>query len=176
MHILVALSGLPGVGKTTLAKELATRTRSVHLRVDSVEGALKRSVLKIHPAEDAGYRAIAAIAADNLRLGFDVIADTVNPREISRRLWADTAASAGARLLDVEVICSDAAIHRQRVEARHSDIEGLGVPDWQAVRARPFEPWQGRRLVVDTSKVPVEDCAARVQDEMARLRCAVRRR
>lgn len=174
MRILISLSGLPGVGKTTLAKELAKRTRSVHLRVDSVEGALKRSVLKIHPAEDAGYRAIAAIAKDNLLLGLDVIADTVNPLEISRRLWADTAAAAGARLLNVEVICSDAAIHRKRVEARQSDIGGLVVPDWQAVCARPFEPWQGRRLVVDTSKLPIEDCAARVQDAMARFRSAGR--
>lgn len=107
MSILVSLSGLPGVGKTTLAKRLAARTRAIHLRVDSVEAALKRSALSIHPAEDAGYLAIASIAKDNLLLGFDVIADTVNPIEISRKLWVKTASDGGAHLMNVEVICSD---------------------------------------------------------------------
>ncbi|MEO1611681.1 MAG: adenylyl-sulfate kinase, partial [Pseudomonadota bacterium] len=70
---------------------LAARAKAMHLRVDTVEAALKRGVLKVHPAEDAGYLAIASIAKDNLALGFDVIADTVNPIELTRQLWAQTA-------------------------------------------------------------------------------------
>ena len=129
MTRLVSLSGLPGVGKTTLAKALAAKVKAVHLRVDSVEAALKNSVLKINRAEDAGYLAIASVARDNLLLGFDVIADTVNPIEITRNLWAETAASGNARILNVEVVCSDRALHRSRVEARESDIPGLVVPE-----------------------------------------------
>jgi predicted kinase len=170
MTILVSLSGLPGVGKTTLAKELAARTQAIHLRVDSVEAALKRSTLRIHPAEDAGYLAIASIAKDNLLLGFDVIADTVNPIGISRKLWAETSTAGAAHLLNVEVICSDESLHRNRVENRISDIEGLVVPDWQAVSDRTFEPWQGSRLIVDTGYESINDCATKVANEMVRLR------
>jgi len=83
MARLISFAGLPGVGKTTLARELARRIRAIHLRVDSVEAALSRSILRIHPAEDAGYHAIAAVAKDNLLLGLDVIADTVNSIRIT---------------------------------------------------------------------------------------------
>lgn len=174
MTILVALSGLPGVGKTTLAKELAAQVKAVHLRVDSVESALKNSVLQIDPAEDAGYLAIASVAVDNLLLGFDVIADTVNPIEITRNLWARTADSGSAHLLNVEVVCSDQVLHRYRVEARESDIQGLVVPDWQKVSDRKFDPWKEDRLVVDTSIDEVKECASKVVEEMEKLKSADR--
>ncbi|WP_299040964.1 AAA family ATPase [uncultured Tateyamaria sp.] len=174
MTILVALSGLPGVGKTTLAKALAAQVKAVHLRVDSVETALKNSVLRIDPSEDAGYLAIASVAVDNLLLGFDVIADTVNPIEITRNLWARTAASGSAHLLNVEVVCSDRAIHRYRVEARESDIQGLVMPDWQKVANRKFDPWKVDRLIVDTSVDEIKKCASKVVAEMQKLKSADR--
>ena len=146
------------------------RASAIHLRVDSVEAALKMSVLGIHPAEDAGYLAIAAIAKDNLSLGFDVISDTVNPLEITRRLWVQTAAACGAKLLNVEVVCSDRALHRERVEARKSDIEGLVVPGWQKVSNRKFEPWKGERLIVDTSTESIGASAAAIVKKIASLR------
>lgn len=141
MAIIISLSGLPGVGKTTISKSLSARSKAVHLRVDPVEAALKRSELNIHPAEDVGYLAIASIAKGNLLLGLDVIADTVNPLEITRKLWALTAATASAQLLNVEIVCSNSTIHRQRVETRNSDTEGLVVPDWKAVSTRELEQW-----------------------------------
>jgi predicted kinase len=33
--MLIVLSGLPGVGKTAISRELATATGAVHLRIDS---------------------------------------------------------------------------------------------------------------------------------------------
>lgn len=37
---LVVLSGLPGVGKTSVAEAIAARTGSVHLSIDAVEEAI----------------------------------------------------------------------------------------------------------------------------------------
>ncbi|MZR29663.1 AAA family ATPase [Sneathiella litorea] len=169
MTILVSLSGLPGVGKTTLAKELAAKVIAIHLRVDSVEAALKNSSLRIHPAEEAGYLVIASVAIDNLLLGFDVIADTVNPIDISRKLWAETATAGEAHLLNVEVVCSDLSVHHDRVEKRESDIEGLVVPNWRKITSRIYEPWHEDRLIVDTSIDSIEKCAVIIADEMANL-------
>ncbi len=160
MTKLISFSGLPGVGKTTLARELATRTKAIHLRVDSVEAAMKNSVLKIHPAEDAGYLILASLAKDNLQLGFDVIVDTVNPIEITRELWSQTASAVSASLLNIEVVCEDKAIHRKRVESRESDIEGMVVPNWKKVVGRRYEPWQEDRVIVDTGKNTISECAA----------------
>ncbi|UOA14802.1 hypothetical protein DSM109990_01612 [Sulfitobacter dubius] len=116
--------------------------------------------------------ALAAIAKDNLLLGFDVITDTVNPIEISRQLWTKTASDGAAHLLNVEVICSDKALHRKRVETRISDIKGLVVPNWHEVFKRTFEPWKCDRLIVDTALNSVDECAIMIAKEMDRLRDA----
>jgi predicted kinase len=162
MSILISFSGLPGVGKTTVARALTQEISAVYLRVDSIEAALKNSSLQIHPAEDAGYLAAVAIAKDNLALGLDVVADTVNPIELTRRWWSDAADACSARLLNVEIVCSDQAEHRRRIEARRSDIVGLDLPDWGRVQSRHYEAWASHRVVLDTSKLSESDCIRRI--------------
>jgi predicted kinase len=39
--MLIVLRGLPGVGKTAIARELARTLGAVHLRIDSIEQALR---------------------------------------------------------------------------------------------------------------------------------------
>lgn len=155
MPHLIAFSGLPGVGKSTIAQDLSRRARSVYLRVDEIETALKKSSLKIVEPDDAGYVAVAAIASSNLHLGHDVIADTVNPIGETRSLWAETAVGAGARLLNVEVICSDVDEHRRRLETRSAEIEGHALPGWQEVLDRTYAPWSEPRLELDTALMSV---------------------
>jgi predicted kinase len=41
--MIIILSGLPGVGKTAIARELASQIGAVHLRIDSIEQAMWRS-------------------------------------------------------------------------------------------------------------------------------------
>ena len=138
---LIALTGLPGSGKTTLARALATSLGAVHLRVDVIETALEVSgavSLEEHP--ELGYRVAYALAADHLRAGTSVVADTVNPIAITREAWRNIGREAGADVLDVEVVCSDPAEHRRRVEAREADIPGHSEPTWNDVIVREYEP------------------------------------
>ena len=167
MSVLISFSGLPGVGKTTVARAVAQEIGATYLRVDSIEAALKSSSLQIHPAEDAGYLAAIAVAKDNLLQGLDVVADTVNPIELTRRWWAEAAMACNARLLNVEMACSNRAEHRRRIEERRSDIVGLDLPDWKRVQSRDYEDWAGNRLLLDTSKLSVNDCVKRIIDASA---------
>lgn len=164
---LIAFSGLPGVGKTTIARGVAREAGATYLRIDSIEAALKSSSLKIDPAEDAGYVVAISIAKDNLRLGRAVVADMVNPIAITRGAWSSAARECGARILDVEVICSDLDEHRRRVESRVSDVDGLVLPTWLDVERRHFEPWLADRLVLDTARTSPDGCITEVLRALA---------
>ena len=156
--MLIVFAGLPGVGKTTLARGLAAQLRAVHLRIDSIEQALASCSLQISPAEDAGYCVGYAVAEENLRLGLTVVADSVNPVELTRSAWHDTARRAEAPVKDVEVVCSDPIEHRRRVEERSADGTGLRLPSWQDVLDRHYDPWAGDRFVLDTAGRSPEVC------------------
>jgi hypothetical protein len=58
---------------------------------------------------------------------------------------------AAVAALDVEIVCSDAAEHRRRIESREPDIAGHILPTWQAVVDRDYHGWDRDRLVVDTA-------------------------
>ena len=152
--MLIVLSGLPGVGKTAIARELARATGAVHLRIDSMEQALRTGGYRV---EGEGYAVAYAVAGDNLALGRVVIADCVNPWPLTRTAWRAVAARAGVAAVEVEIVCSDVVEHRRRVESRLSDIDGHELPTWQDVVDRDYRPWDAPRLVVDTSRISIED-------------------
>lgn len=154
--LLVVLSGLPGVGKTTLAREVALRVGGVHLRIDTIEAAMGESGMVAAAGgwdrvPDAGYRVGYALAGDLLRAGHAVVADSVNPFATTRQAWAAVADEASAGLLRAEVVCSDVEAHRRRVESRTSDLAGLVVPTWEQVQSRDYAPWGAADLQVDTT-------------------------
>ncbi len=122
-----------------------------YLRVDTIEQTLRDSELLVGAVHDAGYRIAYAVAADNLRHGGTVVADSVNPLRVSRDAWRDVAICTGARVVEVEVICSNADEHRRRIESRHADIPRLPLPSWQEVCSREYEAWDRPRIIVDTA-------------------------
>ena len=157
--MLIVLSGLPGVGKTTIARELARAIRGVHVRVDSIEQALRRHGMTV---EGEGYTVAHAVAEDNLRAGHDVIADCVNPWALTRDEWSAVAERSGVRAIDVEIVCSDAAEHRRRVESRAGDIAGHRLPTWEEVVRRDYQAWDRPRLVIDSAVLPVAQAVEQI--------------
>lgn len=157
----VIFGGLPGSGKTTVARALASRIGAVHLRIDSIEETIRASGKLADGADigPLGYQIAAIVAADNRAAGAGiVIIDSVNPLALTRRLYRD----AVDRALEVEIVCSDAGEHRRRVETRLADIEGFRLPDWREVETRTWEAWTEPHLVLDTARLGVDECVDRL--------------
>lgn len=161
--MLIVLGGLPGVGKTTIARELARRLGAVHIRIDSIERAVRDSGVTVVSLDDAGYRVGYAIAEDNLRLGRIVIADSVNPLPVTRDAWFDVANRTRVTVAEVEVECSDEREHRRRVEQRQRDVPGSHGPTWEEVVSRDYRPWDRAHIVLDTAGRTVEQSVAMLQ-------------
>jgi predicted kinase len=146
------------VGKSTLAQGLAARLGAVYLRIDTIEQALRDLCAAELTVE--GYLLAHRLAADNLRLGLSVVADSCNPVALTRKQWQQVAAAQGVVCRDIEVVCSDPAEHRRRVETRSPEVAGLTLPDWAAVRAREYHPWPASEapLRIDTAGRTPEEC------------------
>ena len=159
--MLLIFGGLPAVGKTAIATGLAREISAVHLRIDSIEQALRNSNVEVSGPE--GYVVAYAIAEDNLRLGRTVIADSVNPIEIARAAWREVAQRAGKRCIEIEMVCSDEAEHRRRVDTRIADIIGHQLPTWREVCSREYEPWEAD-VVIDTASQHIEASVAGLRE------------
>lgn len=166
--VLVVMSGLPGVGKSSIADVLGRELHAAVLSVDPIEAAIWRC--GIPPSFETGvaaYEVAAVLAAHQLSLGLTVIVDAVSSLEVARDRWRRTATGAGTQLRVIEVVCTDEGVHRNRLGARERGIDGFPEPSWDEVQRRrtEWQPWSDERLVLDT----VRPLRANVEDALSFL-------
>jgi len=157
--MLIVLGGLPGSGKTTIAREIAALVPCVYLRIDTIEQALRLAGVLAGDVGPGGYVVAYELARSNLSLGQTIVADCVNPLPVTREAWQAVAADTSSRIVEVEIVCSDIAEHRRRVEQRSIDVPGLVPTTWAAVQQRDYEPWTTQRLVIDTAFLGAREAA-----------------
>ena len=139
------------------------------MRIDTIEQALRE--LCSVDVQGEGYQLAYRVASDILSKGVSVVADSCNPLELTRRAWEQVAMDAGARYVNIEVVCSDIQEHRRRVETRASTVPGLRLPTWQEVETREYHDWTVRRIVLDTSRRSelecIEELLSKLSDDLA---------
>ncbi|HEY6957350.1 MAG TPA: ATP-binding protein [Candidatus Limnocylindria bacterium] len=144
---LVVLSGLPGSGKSSVARELARALEFSLFELDHIEAPILARF-----DGDAlgwgGYEILSALAEDNLSLGRSVVLDSVAWTNPLREEWRMMAARHRARYRPIEVVVPDRELHRTRVTAR------TAKNDWPRLEAafKLYEAWSGDRLVLDSSQ------------------------
>ncbi|MFD6416757.1 AAA family ATPase [Streptomyces sp. NPDC060194] len=159
-RVLIAMAGLPGAGKSTVAEGLARSLGTPVVSVDPVEAAMRRAGISAgQPTGLAAYLAAEAVADGILALGQSVIVDAVNAVEPAREQWRALAARHAVPLAFVEVVCGDPAVHRGRLESRDRGLVGLPEPTWSEVSTRAWDPWTDPRLTLDSLSAPAANLA-----------------
>jgi predicted kinase len=174
--MLVVFGGLPGTGKTTIAREVARRQGAFYVRVDTIEQSIRAGV----PGGEiglAGYAVALALARENLSVGQVVVADAVNPVPEARDAWRDIAAKLASGLIEIEIVCTDAREHRRRVEARHTawlatrhttvGATDPAPPTWDDVVKRHYVPWNEDHWVIDTALQSADAAVAAICARMS---------
>lgn len=139
-----------------------------YTRVDVVEQALRTAGSWVDGP--AGYMVCYELSSENLRLGLDVVADTVNPIVETRQAWRGVAKSLDVPYTEIEVVCSDKREHRQRIVDRTSDIPGLVLPTWEQVETRQYDDWDEDHIVIDTAHRTVADSLMELREALTRVR------
>ncbi len=164
--MLVIFCGLPGTGKTTLARMLARQLQATYLCIDTIEDVLLATDSVSGDIGPEGYRVAYGVAEDNLALGRTVVADSVNPIRLTREAWRDVARRVGVRFVDVAISCRDHRQHRSRIDARPTGTRGS---DWEKIQKREFDALDGGDIAVDTSVQTIEQSFSDIMTAMRGL-------
>jgi predicted kinase len=170
--VLVAMTGLAGTGKSTIADAVGRALPAPVFSVDPIEATLNRAgITREHDSGRVAYDLAGMLAGAQLRNGQAAVIDSVSPFAFVRQWWADIARRHDAPFVLLATVCSDRDLHRARVESRRRDIDGfLYEPDWSDVAARidEYEPPEHPDLVLDAVD-PVESNRARAVEYVDRL-------
>lgn len=149
---LIVISGLPGTGKTAVARELQRRTGAVVLESDALRRLLVERPSYSWQESRRLFRAIHAVAERLLSEGIPVILDATNLAEAHRLPLYNVAERCGARVLVVEVTAPAQVVRSRLVERAAGGIASAADIAIYERMAAAREEIPERHFVIDTSK------------------------
>jgi predicted kinase len=158
---LILITALPGVGKTTLAREFARQTKGIHFDLDDIKRVVVPEDMVTEGIEPPEYR--FKYYAEAIRKFPDffaqgstqiVIMDETFHLQAFRQMWDEVARQLNIRLHWVEAVC-DEEIVKERLsigkDRGNHILAGKGYQMYLLFK-KTFEPIKGPHEVVDTSK------------------------
>lgn len=161
--MLIIMAGLPGTGKSTLARALAARSGGIVLDKDLIRAALFPGHLEYSLEQDDFCQQIMLQVAGYLLSRNPSLRVFLDGRPFSRRYQRRQVESAAARLRTplaiIECVCGDAAALARLQSDAAAGVHPAADRD-AALYARvktAFEAFEEPRLTLDTSR-PLAEC------------------
>ncbi len=152
---LIAVSGLPGSGKSHLCRQLAARLQFPILESDAMRRMLFPSPDHGRDESERLFKACHILIEELLRKGIPLIFDATNLIERHRERLYRIADITGARLIIIRVEAPPEVV-KKRLDNRRlgTDPEDSSEADWQVYRrmSATFQRIQRKHFAVDTSR------------------------
>ncbi len=174
--LLIQMSGCPGAGKSTIAREIAQRKGAVVLDHDILKSALLEANLSWQSAGPTSYRVLQALAQSLLDQGVSVILDSPCYYQEILDYGLRMAKASGACYRYIECVTDDLKEIRRRLQSRPPLLSQCvelgtapGAPKVETMSGEElFQEWIKNMkrpahsyLKVDTSQ-PLKECLTKV--------------
>ncbi len=159
---LILLSGLPGVGKTTVAKECAHQTRGLHFDIDETKRLIVPQDLVTEDIDPPEYRfkyysktirKLPSLFAKS-PTQVVIIDETFHMRSF-REMWDEACKELNVKVHWIETVCYDKLVKERLCIGKDRENHILSADEAYSIYGlfkKAFEPMEGSYEIVDTSK------------------------
>lgn len=147
--MIVLICGLPGVGKTTLAKDLAPLINAVVLSTDKIRKELIPNPTYRWQERRLIYDVLMLLAKYLYNAGINCILDATFSTEYSRKELKHKLALTHNQLSIVECVCSEDVVV-SRLRNRKDDYSDANISIYRKMK-KIYQPVKGEHIIVDTS-------------------------
>ena len=147
--MLIIICGLPGTGKTTVAKKIAIKTGGVLLRTDVIRKTIGKERYSQKEKQKV-YEEMFKRAREFLREGKTVVLDATFAKKKNRKLAQEIAKEKNSPFWIIETVC-DEKIVKERLSKRVED-ESEATFKQYLEHKKFFEPLIERHFIIDTTQ------------------------
>lgn len=161
--MLILIAGMPGTGKTTIARAFAALYGAVHFNSDAMRQELGLMGHYAPADKEKVYTALLEHTGEVLKEGRNVVVDSTFFRASVRQPFMTLAASCGVPVKWVEIKAKETTL-RERLNRPRADSEA-DFKVYEKIRDQ-FEPLPEDRLVIWSDEVTPETAAATIAAEL----------
>jgi predicted kinase len=160
----VIICGLPGVGKTTLANDLAPLINAVVLSTDRIRKELIPKPTYKKQEKKLVYNVLLIVAKYLHKAGIDCILDATFNTENSRKELRKKLGLSQEQICIVECICPEDVVI-SRIKDRKNDYSDADISIYKKMK-RTYEPIKEEHIILDTNQQPSKTNAKEIVSQI----------